>query len=202
VRRPDAAKPLREALKQLWPDGTAAARSRRMHPILARFIRRHEPPRDWRQHGKSALAAAVTVTLIGWLAAVTGLPLLLAPLAPTALLVFGQPEAPGAQPINIFAGYLIATILAALAMQVVPEPWWLATVCVGLSMLLMLVLRVTHPPAAAVPLLTLTGSTDTLTLFGVIFAACTILVALGAAIHRLPPRRRYPLPLKDEIDSE
>ena len=172
-----------------------------MHPLLRRFIARHEPRRNWGEHGKSALAAGATVTLIGWLSVATGLPLLLAPLAPTALLVFGQPEAPGAQPINIFAGYLIATVLTALAMQIVPEPWWLATVCVGLSMIAMLVLRVTHPPAAAVPLLPLTGAPDTLTLFGVILAACTILVLLGAALHRLPPRRRYPLPLKDEIDA-
>ncbi len=174
-----------------------------MNAHLRRFIARHEPRRDWREHGKSALAACATVTLIGLLAALTGLPLLLAPLAPTALLVFGQPEAPGAQPINIFAGYLIATALASLAMQVVPEPWWLATACVGLAILAMLVLRVTHPPAAAVPLLTLTGPTDPLTLFGVLFAACTIVVVLGAGVHRLPPRRRrYPLPLAEEIGRE
>ncbi len=173
-----------------------------MHPLIHRFLARHEPRRDWREHGKSALAAGATVTLIGWLSAVTGLPLLLAPLGPTALLVFGQPESPGAQPINIFAGYLVGTVLAVLAMLIVPEPWWLATVCVGLAMLVMLVLRVTHPPAAAVPLLPLTGPVDPVMLFAVLFAACVLVVLLGAGLHRLPPRRRYPLPLREEIDAE
>jgi CBS-domain-containing membrane protein len=173
-----------------------------MHPLLARFIARHEPRHDWRVHAKSATATAASVTLIGWLAASTGLPLLLAPLGPTAMLIFGQPDAAGAQPINIFAGYLVGTVFAVLAMMVVPEPWWLATLCVGLVMLVMLALRVTHPPAAAVPLLVYSGPVDPLTLFGVLLAACSLLVALGVLVHRLPPRRRYPLPLAEEIEKD
>lgn len=129
--------------------------------------------------------------------------LLLAPLAPTALVIFGQPESPNAQPINIFAGYLIGTVVAVLAMSVVPEPFWLATLCVGVVMLIMLALRVTHPPAAAIPLLTLTGRVDALTLFVVLFLACLLLVAMGTILHRLPPqRRRYPLPLAEEVEKE
>ncbi|UYN98526.1 MAG: HPP family protein [Devosia sp.] len=173
-----------------------------MHPLIARFIARHEPRRDWRLHAKSASATAASVTLIGYLSVTTGLPLLLAPLGPTTLLIFGQPDSAGAQPINIFAGYLIGTVMAVLAMSVVPEPFWLATLCVGLAMLAMLVLRVTHPPAAAVPLLTYSGPVDPLTLFVVLLAACILLVALGVLVHRLPPRRRYPLPLAEEIEKE
>ena len=173
-----------------------------MHRLLARFIARHEPRNDWRVHAKSAAATAASVTLIGGLAALTGLALLLAPLGPTALVIFGQPHSTNAQPINIFAGYLIGTTLAVLAMALVPEPWWLATLCVGLTMLVMLVLRVTHPPAAAVPLLAYSGPVEPIVLYGVLFAACTLLVVLGIIVHRLPPRGRYPLPLTQEIDQE
>jgi CBS-domain-containing membrane protein len=174
-----------------------------MHRLIARFIARHEPRSDWRVHAKSATATAAAVTLIGYLSAVTGLPLLLAPLGPTALVIFGQPESTNAQPINIFAGYFIGTVMAVLAMSVSPEPFWLATLCVGLVMLIMLVLRVTHPPAAAVPLLTYSGRVDALTLFVVLFVACSLLVLLGTILHRLPPqRRRYPLPLTQEIEKE
>ena len=173
-----------------------------MHPLISRYIARHEPRHDWRIHAKSVAGTTASVSLIGALAASTGLPLLLAPLGPTALRMFSQPESPGAQPINIFAGYLIGTIMAVLAMQVVPEPWWLATLCVGLTMLIMLVLRVTHSPAAAVPLLAYSGPVDPLTLFAVLFLSCTLLVLVGVIVHRLPPSRRYPLPLVQEIDGE
>lgn len=173
-----------------------------MHNLLARFLMRHEPRKDWRVHAKSASATAASVTLIGGLAAATGLPLLLAPLGPTALLIFGQPESAGAQPINIFAGYLIGTLIAVGALLFGPEPWWLATLCVGLTMLVMLVLRVTHPPAAAVPLLVYPGPVDPLTLFGVLLIACLMLVIFAVVLHRLPPRQRYPLPLQQEIDQE
>jgi CBS-domain-containing membrane protein len=169
-----------------------------MRRLIARFIARHEPRSDWRVHAKSATATAAAVTLIGYLSAVTGLPLL-----PTALVIFGQPESTNAQPINIFAGYFIGTVMAVLAMSLSPEPFWLATLCVGLVMLIMLVLRVTHPPAAAVPLLTYSGRVDALTLFVVLFLACTLLVLLGTILHRLPPKKwRYPLPLVQEIEKE
>lgn len=173
-----------------------------MHYLIARYIARHEPRHDWRVHAKSVAGTTLSVTLIGGLAALTGLPLLLAPLGPTALLIFGQPASPGAQPINVFAGYLIGTVIAALAMQVVPEPWWLASLGVGLTMLVMLVLRVTHPPAAAVPLLAYSGPVDPLMLFAVLLLSCSLLVLLGLVVHRLPPRKRYPLPLVQEIDAE
>lgn len=173
-----------------------------MHKLISRYIARHEPRHDWRVHAKSVAGTTASVSLVGAMAASTGLPLLLAPLGPTALLMFSQPKSPGAQPINIFVGYLIGTVMAVLATQVVPEPWWLATLCVGLTMLLMLVLRVTHPPAAAVPLLAYSGPVDPLTLFAVLFLSCTLLVLVGVIVHRLPPRQRYPLPLVQEIEGE
>lgn len=168
-----------------------------MRSLLARYIARHEPRKDWRVHTRSALAAGLAVTLVGWLSVMTGLPLLLAPLGPTAMLIFGQPASAGAQPINIFAGYLIGTILAVLVASIMPNSWWLATLGVGFAMLIMLVLRVTHPPAVAVPLLVYATPVDPLTLFAVLFLACSLLVGLGVALHRLPPRQRYPLPLGD-----
>ena len=173
-----------------------------MRHLFLRFIARHEPRHDMRVHVKSVAGTTASVLLVGAIGAMTGLPLLLAPLAPTAMLVFGQPGSPGAQPINIFAGYLIATVFAVLAMMVVPEPWWLATLAVGITMLVMLVLRVTHPPAAAVPLLTFTGPVDPLTLFVVLLMSCSLIVLVGVVVHRLPPAQRYPLPIVEEIDGE
>lgn len=170
-----------------------------MRSLLARYIARHEPRKDWRVHLRSALATGLAVTLVGWLSVMTGLPFLLAPLGPTAMLIFGQPSSPGAQPINIFAGYLIGTSFAVLVLMIAPDSWWLATLGVGFTMLVMLVLRVTHPPAVAVPLLGFAGPIDPFNLFLVLFLACTLLVGLGVALHRFPPRQRYPLPLSDVV---
>lgn len=169
-----------------------------MRSLLALYVARHEPRKDWRVHFRSALATGLAVTLIGWLSVTTGLPLLLAPLGPTAMLIFGQPTSPGAQPINIFAGYLIGTIFALLA-SIMPDSWWLATLGVSFTMLAMLVLRVTHPPAAAGPLLVYSNPVDPITLFLIPFLACLLLVVLGVGVHRLPPRQRYPLPLADVV---
>ena len=47
------------------------------------------------------VGAVVAMTLVGGLAAWTGLPMLLAPFGATAVLLFGQAESPLAQPVNL-----------------------------------------------------------------------------------------------------
>lgn len=142
--------------------------------------------------GKAVVGALSGIALVGGLAALTGLPLLLAPLAPTALLLFGHPEVPAAQPINIFAGYFIAALFAAASEVLFPGLWWAAIVAVSAVMALMLVLRVTHPPAAAVPLVTLALPQPPLLLFFVMFVGCVVLVLVAVVHHRLPPASPYP----------
>ena len=53
----------------------------------------------------------IGIGAVGALAALTHLPLLLAPLGASAVLIFGQPASPLAQPANVFGGYLVATIV-------------------------------------------------------------------------------------------
>ena len=89
-----------------------------MRRHIRTFTARHEPSGLLLSHMKSGSGAIVGMSLVGILASVTGLPMLIAPLGATAVLLFGQPASPLAQPMNIFAGYLVATLIgvgAALA---------------------------------------------------------------------------------------
>ena len=157
------------------------------------FITRHEPRGSLMLHLKSGSGAVVGMSAVGGLSVLTGLPLLIAPLGATAVLVFGQPSSPLAQPANILGGYMIATILAVGAMAAFPGLWPAAIVAVGLSIALMLALRVTHPPAGAIPLVALpASSTSGLMLLAVILVGSASLVALAIVHHWLPPRAQYP----------
>jgi CBS-domain-containing membrane protein len=166
-------------------------------PPLHSLLIRHETARAAREHAKSVVGMFAGLMLVGALAALTGWPMLLAPLAPTALLLFSQPESPAAQPVNIFASYFIAAALAAASEIWFPGGWWAASLAVAGVMGLMLALRVTHPPAAAVPLVTLTTPQPPLMLFGVMFVACLVLVLVAVVHHRLPPRSLYPRPPRE-----
>jgi CBS-domain-containing membrane protein len=156
------------------------------------FIHRHEPRGQTLSHLKSGIGAVIGMTLVGGLAAVTGLPMLLAPFGATAVLLFGQAESPLAQPANVFGGYLLAVLIAAAVLAVMPNEWWAATLAVGLAIAAMLALRVTHPPAGAVPLVAFSTHMPPATLFIVVVVGAACLVAVATVHHRLPPRVTYP----------
>jgi len=165
---------------------------------LLAFLHRHEPRGQTLSHLKSALGAIIAMTLVGALAAWTGLPLLLAPFGATAVLVFGQPHSPFSQPANVFGGYLAAAAISVLVLAVFPPVWWAATVTVGLVIGVMLLMRVTHPPAGAVPLVAFTTHMPADTLFFAVLAGAMCLVGVAVVHHWLPPRIVYPRRLPEQ----
>ena len=56
----------------------------------------------------------------------------------------------------------------------------------------MLLLRVTHPPAGAVPLVAMAAPDRALLLFPTLLVSAVVLVGLAILMHRLPPRVTYP----------
>jgi CBS-domain-containing membrane protein len=118
--------------------------------------------------------------------------LLIAPFGATAVLIFGRPASPLAQPMNILSGYLVAALVAAAALAWLPDLWWSATIAVGVAIALMLALRVTHPPAGAIPIVAFSSSMSFELLITVVVVGSVSLVAIATAHHRLPPRQDYP----------
>jgi CBS-domain-containing membrane protein len=168
-----------------------------MRRHLRSFTARHEPGGQFTSHLKSGAGAVLGIGAVGGLATLTGLPLLIAPLGATVVLLFGHPASPLAQPINIFGGYLLATILGVAAALAFPGLWWVAAVAVGAAIAGMLMLRITHPPAGAIPLVALASPLQSTSLFITVFVSCVSLVGLALLHHRLPPRIQYPRPLPE-----
>lgn len=166
-----------------------------MRRHIQTFMARHEPAGQLAAHVKSGLGAVAGIGAVGGLASLTELPLLIAPLGATAVLLFGQPGSPLAQPINIFGGYLLATVVAVAAALAFPGFWLAAAIAVGVAIAIMLALRVTHPPAGAVPLVALASPAQSASLFVTILLACISLVGLALVHHRIPPRVQYPRPI-------
>jgi len=163
-----------------------------MRRHIRSFIARHEAGGQFLSHLKSGSGAMIGMSAVGALSTLTGLPLLIAPLGATAVLLFGHPASPLAQPANIFGGYLIASAVAAGAAVAFPGMWWAAAIAVGLAIALMLMLRVTHPPAGAIPLVASASPLHGPTLFMVVLVGSASLVALAFLHHRIPPRQDYP----------
>lgn len=165
----------------------------RFWEYLQRYFVRHETEVDNIANIKAGIAAIVGMMAVGGLATLTDLPLLIAPLGATAVLLFGQPSSPLAQPFNIMGGFLVGTIVCETTQYILPMSWTAVAAAVGVAIVLMRAFRVTHPPAGAMPLLGFDSTIPHGKLFVTVLIASVILIGLAAIIHAVPPKRRYPL---------
>ena len=76
----------------------------------------------------------------------------MAPFGATCVLLFSVPNSPLSQPANVIGGHLVSTAIGLLLHAMLPVEWWSLGLAVGLAIAAMAVLRVTHPPAGADPL--------------------------------------------------
>lgn len=158
-----------------------------------RFLIRHEPRHHHLStHVKAGLGAGITIAAAGWLAGVTDLPLLLAPFGATSVLLFAQAQSPLSQPVNVVGGYLVAGLATIGMAALLPGTWWAVGMAVGLAIILMSSLRLTHPPAGALPVVMAGSALPGLELTAIAVGGALVMVMYAALHHRLPPRLDYP----------
>jgi len=78
---------------------------------------------------------------------------LVAPMGASAVLVFGLPSSPLAQPWAVVAGNTLSALAGIIVVRVLPLPLVAAALAVGLAILAMTALRCLHPPGGACALL-------------------------------------------------
>ncbi|AWN43081.1 HPP family protein [Methylobacterium durans] len=124
------------------------------------------------------------------------IPLIVAPMGASAVLLFAVPASPLAQPWPVIGGNTISAFMGVLAAHFIPDPVVAIGVGVSLAIAAMSVTRSLHPPGGAAALTALIGGpavTSAGFLFP-LFPVCVnsvILVALGIAFHKIS-RRNYP----------
>lgn len=117
--------------------------------------------------------------------------LLMAPFGATAVLVFGVPASPLAQPRNVIAGHLITALIGVLFVQlgsVTPLTMALAS---GLGVSAMLLSDTTHPPAGANPLIIMLAGADWWFLLTPVLSGAVTIVLVGKLMQGV--RQRLPL---------
>lgn len=168
--------------------------------FLARF-RPEAANVPWPERLRAAAAAAVGVALVAVLSALLlgSPPFLVASVGASAVLVFGLPASPFAQPWSVAGGYLVCALAGVLAAKTgLPLPW-AAGLAVGLALVGMFAARCIHPPGGAVALFAVIGGEKVAALgFQYVLAPvmlnAVLMVAAGLAINNLIPGRRYPRP--------
>lgn len=140
-----------------------------------------------------ALGVLLAALLSRWWALdhATG-PWMVASLGASAILVFGMPSSPLAQPWPVLGGSTLSALVGGVCVALIPDTAVAASLAVGLAVALMVPLRCLHPPGGAMALYVVIAQGNGLHLaaFPICFNAL-VLVVVGVAYNNLTGRQ-YP----------
>ena len=140
-----------------------------------------------------AVTGAVTATIVG---PSSTLPILMAPIGASAVLLFAVPASPLARPWAILGGNTISAVIGVAVALAVQSPVLAAGLAVGAAIAAMSLLRCLHPPGGAVALTAVLGGPLTIEA-GLHFTLAPVLVnsvllAIAAIIYNRAIGRSYP----------
>jgi len=161
-----------------------------------RFLIRRQPAEPILKAIKAGVGGAIAIAALVLLGYVSDSPLLMAPFGASCVLLFSLPKSPLSQPINVIGGHLVSMAIGLALHTFLPFDWWSVALAVGLAITAMAILRVTHPPAGADPLVVFFSSPGWEYLIFPVAIGSVILVITAWTFHKLPPQTSYPLPIE------
>ncbi|WP_082608321.1 HPP family protein [Acidovorax sp. Root219] len=188
------------------PVSSSSPRAAARLPPRARIVRwlRHFWPAPLGIDGRERLRFIVGAVLGIFLTAVLSRwwaggghahgPWMLGALGASAVLVFGMPSSPLAQPWPVLGGSTLSAMVGALCAALVPDPALAGALAVGLAIALMVPLRCLHPPGGSMALYVVLTAGDGLHLaaFPVLFNVLVLLLA--GVVYNSLTGRSYPHP--------
>lgn len=186
------------------------SRQSRFPALLQRYFRkmggttRSSPPRVsnsevlWSWIGAFlGIAAVVWVDLLILTEGGNHLPLI-GSLGASAVLVYGAPRSPLAQPRNLVGGHVVSALVGVICQQLLGHlPELAAPLAVATAIALMQLTKTLHPPGGATALIAVAGG-EQIHRLGYLYVLAPVglgaLLLLGVAlvVNNIPSTRRYP----------
>lgn len=116
----------------------------------------------------------------------------------SAVLLYGAPRSPLAQPRNLIGGHVLSALVGVLCWTFLHDTPWLAqALAVATAIALMHLTRTLHPPGGATALIATLGSAEVTRLgFWYVLMPATlgplILLVVALLVNNIPTSRRYP----------
>jgi CBS domain-containing membrane protein len=128
--------------------------------FLLAFLPERQPV-PWREQARTALAAGVCIFLTALISHYflggRGVPVLVLSMGASAILLFGFPASPLAQPWAFVGGHWIPAAVGITCAKLVSDPWLASALALTLAIAGMLLLRCLHPAGGAVALIVVLG---------------------------------------------
>ncbi|MFM0313887.1 HPP family protein [Paraburkholderia nemoris] len=161
------------------------------HPIAVR----------WPERLRSCLGALLGIAFTGGtmhvlLGPAANIPLLVAPMGASAVLLFAVPASPLAQPWSIIGGNIVSATVGVACASWIADPLGAAALAVSLAICAMFALRCVHPPSGAVALTAVLGGPAVHAL-GYRFVAepiaiQSVMLLCAAIVYHAATGHRYP----------
>lgn len=136
----------------------------------------------------------IAVGVLALVAHISSQPLLMAPFAPSILVILTQPRNPSAAPNVLIAAYVVAAVISVLLKDILPPAWWSVALTTGGAMLVLEALDILHPPAVAVPIMVMLSSGEfPLAAFTIGVVALATMSMLGRRLPRWTGATTTPL---------
>ena len=151
--------------------------------------------KEFTQSLLAGLFSAITIGALTLLTYKTELGVfLIASFGSSMVLLYGYPENPFAQPKNIFFGHLLTSVVGIVFLFFAALPAFIVIpLAVGLGVSLMILFKVTHPPAGGNPIIIIIGSVSIDYLISPIITGSIIIIVFGIVLNRLILKKKYPI---------
>ena len=151
--------------------------------------------KEFTQSLLAGLFSAITIGALTLLTYKTELGIfLIASFGSSMVLLYGYPENPFAQPKNIFFGHLLTSVVGIIFLFFTALPTFIIIpLAVGLGVSLMILFKVTHPPAGGNPIIIIIGSVSIDYLISPIITGSIIIIVFGIVLNRLILKKKYPI---------
>ena len=118
---------------------------------------------------------------------------LIASFGSTMVLLYGYPESTFAQPKNIIVGHFLTSFVGIIFLNFVHLPIFInIPLAVGFGVMLMILFKVTHPPAGGNPIIVIIGSVSYDYILTPVIVGSIVVILFGLIINKLILKKKYP----------
>jgi CBS domain-containing membrane protein len=118
----------------------------------------------------------------------------------SAVLVYGIPNSPLAQPRNLIGGHVVSALVGVTAFQLLGWtnlPWLAPAVALSSAIVAMQITKTLHPPGGATALIATIGSEkikalEYMYVIAPVFVGASFLFLIAMLINNIPAHRHYP----------
>jgi CBS-domain-containing membrane protein len=140
----------------------------------------------------SWVGAFLGIATVAFLSLIYKMPLIVPSLGASAVLIYGAPDVPFAQPRNVFLGHVISATVGVVVYTLIGLTWWSAALATSLAIVMMLLTKTIHPPAGATALIAVLTKASPVYILAPVAAGALVLIIIGLIINNVSPNRSYP----------